>query len=440
LDIHYLAKRRPSMADHVLKCLSCGKEYVDDHFRLDCDQKHEPSLLRSIYKKKKLSLHEDKPGMFKFYDFLPVSRVVESKGSPVTYRSEGLARSLGLDNLHVIFNGYWPEKGASMFTASFKELEAPSVLARVPENHERTIVVASAGNTGRAFAHVCSMNGIPLVLVVPEGSVEDIWSTEPFNDNVKLVVAAGQSDYYDAIHLANKITALEGFFPEGGAKNVARRDGMATTVLDAVVRIGRIPDHYFQAIGSGTGGIAAYESCIRMREDGRFGDANMMLHLSQNYPFVPMTEAWQRGNRELGPMIEDVAKEQIRQVSAKVLSNRKPPYSLKGGVYETLKATGGAMYSVTNREVTAALDLFEKLEGIDICPAAGVAVSSLMQAAKSGAVGKRDCIVVNVTGGGEDRVKKDHSVNCLEPFLRIYDNEIRSDELDRKLERMMAFA
>jgi cysteate synthase len=428
------------MADHVLKCLACGKEFVDDHFRLDCDQKHEPSLLRSVYTKKKLSLHNDKPGMFKFYDYLPVSRVVESRGAPVTYKSEGLARHLGLENLHVIFNGYWPEKGATMHTASFKELEAPSVLARVPENHERTIVVASAGNTGRAFAHVCSMNGIPLVLVVPEGSVEDIWSTEPFGDNVKLVVATGQSDYYDAIHLANKITQIEGFFPEGGAKNVARRDGMATTVLDAAVRIGRIPEHYFQAIGSGTGGIAAWESCIRLREDGRYGDGRMKLHLSQNYPFTPMTEAWRKRSRALSPIEEDEAKEQIRQVSAKVLSNRKPPYSLKGGVYETLQASEGEMYSVTNREVADALDLFESREGIDICPAAGVAVSSLIQAVKSGTVGKRDCIVVNVTGGGEERVKKEYCVNYLEPFLRIYDSEIRSDELDRKLERMMAFA
>jgi cysteate synthase len=166
----------------------------------------------------------------------------------------------------------------------------------------------------------------------------------------------------------------------------------------------------------------------------------MKLHLSQNYPFTPMTEAWRLGSRELPRMDEEEAKAQIRQVNAKVLSNRKPPYSLRGGVFETLQASGGAMYAVNNREVAVALDLFENHEGIDICPAAGVAVSSLQQAVKSGAVGKRDCIVVNVTGGGEGRVKKDHDVYYLEPFLRIYDTEIRSDELDRKLERMMAFA
>ncbi|MFR4038353.1 MAG: hypothetical protein ACLTZT_11530 [Butyricimonas faecalis] len=37
-----------------------------------------------------------------------------------------------------------------------------------------------------------------------------------------------------------------GFSPGGGAKNVARRDGMGTTVLSAVEKIGRIPDYYFR--------------------------------------------------------------------------------------------------------------------------------------------------------------------------------------------------
>jgi len=35
--------------------------------------------------------------------------------------------------------------------------------------------------------------------------------------------------------------------------------------------IGRIPDFYFQAIGSGTGAIAAWEANLRFLADGRFG-------------------------------------------------------------------------------------------------------------------------------------------------------------------------
>jgi len=115
------------MSKYQLKCLSCGKEYEDDHFRMQCDAQHEPSLLRSVYKDKKLTLHKDKPGMFRFYDYLPVERTIEAKGAPVTYKSTGLAEYLGLENLYIIFNGYWPEKNARMDTASFKELEAPPV-------------------------------------------------------------------------------------------------------------------------------------------------------------------------------------------------------------------------------------------------------------------------------------------------------------------------
>ena len=42
-------------------------------------------------------------------------------------------------------------------------------------------------------------------------------------------------------------------------------------ILSAVTTIGRIPDYYFQAVGSGTGAIAAWEANMRLIEDGRFG-------------------------------------------------------------------------------------------------------------------------------------------------------------------------
>jgi cysteate synthase len=371
--------------------------------------------------------------MFRYVDFLPVDRMIEADGKPVTYRSEGLAKHLGLNNLHVIFNGYWPEREAKMQTASFKELEAPSVLARVPEKHNGTLVVASAGNTGRALAHICSKNNIPLVLVIPDDRRDEIWSPLPYGDSVRLIIATGNSDYFDAITLAGKLTGIDEFFPEGGAANVARRDGMATTVLDAACTIGRIPDHYFQAVGSGTGGVAAWESCLRLREDGSYGDVTMKLHLAQNAPFIPMTEAWNNGQRELPPLDEQKAKDEIHHIKAKVLSNRKPPYSLKGGVYDVLSASSGAMYGIDNDEVDLAMGLFEELEGIDIHPAGGVALGALMQAAASKTVGADELIALNITGGGENRIKAERDVHYLEPFVGFSVDEIHNDGIVEKL-------
>ena len=56
--------------------------------------------------------------------------------------------------------------------------------------------------------------------------------------------------------------------------------------------LGRIPEHYFQAVGSGTGGISAWEASLRLKEDGRFGSNCSRLHLAQNLPNAPIYYAW----------------------------------------------------------------------------------------------------------------------------------------------------
>jgi cysteate synthase len=423
-------------AKYTLCCTLCEAEYDPDPFRLACDGDHGPALLRAIYDKKKLEIKEELPGIFRFLDRLPVERVLNNvEGKPITYESENLARHLGLSNLFISFNGYWPERDARMITCSFKELEAMSVLARVPEGHKRSIVVASAGNTGRAFSYICSRNRLPLCLVIPESNLSAIWSPHDFHSSVCLVAANGNSDYFDAISLAGHISKLEGFFAEGGAANVARRDGMGTTVLDAAVTLGRTPDHYFQAVGSGTGAIAAWEANLRLLEDGRFGSQHTKLHLSQNVPFTPMTDAWKARSRELAPMEETEVKEHIRDISAKVLSNRRPPYSIPGGLYDALTYSDGEMYSVTNAESEQASALFQELEGIDISPAAGIAAASLIQAVEAGTIGRKDCILLNITGGGNKKVKKEYSLQYLDPNITFGDQEI---EPNLVAERMRA--
>jgi cysteate synthase len=113
-----------------------------------------------------------------------------------------------------------------------------------------TLVVASAGNTARAFAQVASITGQSLVLFVPEKAIARMWITVE-RGPITLICVRG--DYTDAIVVAEVVQSRPGFVPEGGAKNIARRDGMGTVMLDAALTIGRMPDHYFQAIGSSGG-------------------------------------------------------------------------------------------------------------------------------------------------------------------------------------------
>lgn len=418
-----------------LVCVATGEQFEDAGWTLDYAGCNTPSLVRAIYAKKQLTLDESQQGIYKFRDWLPIKRLLKCDAAPVTYRSEGLAKALGLENLYITFNGYFPERGAKMMTCSFKETEAYSVCARTDENCDKILVVASAGNTARAFAKVCSDNNIPLLLSVPEDNLNAMWFTEPLNDCVKLISCRKGGDYFDAIHLSNLALKSPMFYAEGGAKNIARRDGMSTTVLSAVTTIGRIPDYYFQAVGSGTGAIAAWEANMRLIEDGRFGSNTMKLMVSQNAPFLPMYEAWKADSRAMLPYDDNQARKDAETIDAKVLSNRKPPYSLAGGLYDALKATGGDVLMADNLQAAKAAELFYATEGIDIHPAPAIALATLIEQVEKGNIDPKATIMLNITSGGERRAKEGKELWYLKPSL-VFDLEPNEAEVVEKVENL----
>lgn len=420
-----------------LLCLATQDEITDDGTVLENPASKSPALLRTIFRSDNLLVRESLPGIFRFADWLPISRILESQGYPVTYKSKALANSLGLENLYITFNGYWPEIGAMMTTGTFKECEAYSVCARMPERCGKTLVVASAGNTARAFMKAASENRIPLVIVVPEKNLGSLWSLNQIDPCVKIIAAGGDSDYYDAIKLSGVICGLDGFINEGGARNVARRDGMGTTVLSAATTMGRIPDYYFQAVGSGTGAIAAYESNLRLKRCGRFGNKTMRLMVSQNLPFAPMYRAWIKGSRTLDPQDENEALQQIGEIDAKVLSNRHPPYGILGGLYDALKDTGGDILAVENSDVRQAQALFMETEGRDICPEAGVALASLKKCVEEKRIERDAAIMLNITGGGINAIFQDYSVLPAKPHLIINKNEFDMETIKEKFKCLL---
>lgn len=418
----------------LMNCAT-GRIFDDAGWTLADPECDTPAMVRAVYEDKKFEISDDLDGFYRFSKWLPVKRTLKHSHAPVTYRSEALASCLGLENLYITFSGYFPKIGACMETCSFKETEAYSVCARLPEDNKRVLVVASAGNTARAFAKVCSDNNIPLLLSVPQDNISALWFHRPLNDCVKIIAAPAGCDYFDAIVLADKVCKSPKFLAEGGAKNIARRDGMGTTLLSAVEKIGRIPDAYFQAIGSGTGTIAVWENNLRLIEDGRFGSHKMRLYPSQNDPFTIMYDSWKAASRALVPLSAEEARHQAAEIKAKVLSNRKPPYSLAGGLFDAISDAGGDIYKVTNDELGFWKEKFRELEGIDIYSAASVAVASLEKAVADGTVKKDEVIMLNITGGGESLTKEHHDVIYAKPDM-VIDTYLPAEEIVSMVEKM----
>ncbi|MBZ0155203.1 MAG: cysteate synthase [Alphaproteobacteria bacterium] len=407
------------MSHYTLHCSRC--DTVLENVSFSASGHCKDALLETRYRDKRFS-ESDAQGIWKF-NWLPVHTPDFPQPGPVVYPSARLAQRLGLSRLHIAFNGYWPEKGAELRTCTFKEFEAAVVIQNAKENGVPGLTVASAGNTARAFSHLSHVSGFPVIIVVPRMCIMEMWYLEERARIPTLVV--GDGDYSDSIDVAKRVSRIAGMPFEGGVQNVAKRDGLGSVLLEAVARMGRLPDHYFQAIGSGTGAIGVAEMAGRFVRDGRFGSRLPRLHLAQNLPFAPMVKAWQQKSRTL--FSEDLRPELIAEITTRVLSNRYPAYSVQGGIYDALEAAGGEMYGIPNKEVFAAMELFQETEGVDIVPAAGVAVAALIRGVLAHTVGKDEVILLNITGGGEKKYTREHKIRAVEPYFvpkNISDKEI----------------
>lgn len=411
-----------------------GRVFEDEGWTLADPEATSPSLVRAVYANTKFTPRDDLKGIYRYAEWLPIRKPLRHSHAPVTYKSKGLASILGMENLYITFSGYCPKLGARMETCSFKETEAFSVCARLPKNNKRILVVQSAGNTARAFAKVCSDNNIPIVICVPLDNFSDLWFRKKLSPCVKIIATPAGSDYYDAIALGDKLCKDPRYMAEGGAKNVARRDGMGTTILSAVETIGRIPDAYFQAVGSGTGAIAAWENAERLAADGRFGENKMRVYASQNAPFTIMYDSWKKHSRELVAMTPEEGRQKAEVILGKVLSNRKPPYSLAGGLFDVLEKSGGDMFKVTNDEIVSWVVRFFSAEGYDLFHASACAVASLKQALDAGVVKHDETVMLNITGGGMLGATKKGFI-LKEPDL-ILDPDLPAEEIIAAVDKL----
>ena len=401
------------MGRYRLKCLGCG-QVREDTYLLECCSN---ALLTTEYEKTVLQ-PRPLPGIWRYLDWLPVENAGDSPGGAITYKSTGFGPSLGLDNLWISFNGYWPEREAYCPTCSFKELEAIPTLQRLKEKGKKGVVVATAGNTGRAFAYYAGIFHFPVLVLVAEQHLSRIWFPEGYSSPEAIIVGLRNADYGDATALSSEVASHIGFEVEGGMKNISRRDGIGTVMVDATWQIGSLPDHYIQSIGGGIGAVACWEAVGRLLASGSFGNKIPRFHLGQNSGYKPVHLAWIAGRRELVP--EDFPQNPDKiEVYTDILVNRKPTYSAIGGIYDSLRGTKGMTYSIAENEAEKVKTLFEKNEGIDIMRPAAVGVATLLNAIEEGNIHPRDTILLNISGGGEKRLAREKRLVPKKPQMLI---------------------
>jgi cysteate synthase len=105
------------MSHFGIKCRKCGK-VLKETYCVFCEHCKD-TLLVTDYKEKNFAEQKDENGVWRF-NWIPVHVPEFYQPGPVVYKSEGLSKKLGLENLYIAFNGYWPEEGAELITCNLK--------------------------------------------------------------------------------------------------------------------------------------------------------------------------------------------------------------------------------------------------------------------------------------------------------------------------------
>lgn len=398
---------------YELVCNNCQTRYPSDSgYRLECCP---DGLLIAEYPRQ-LAIDEQASGLWKFRSWLPVESQGGIAASSVCFPAPELGSAIGLDDLWVSFNGYWPERGGACPTGSFKDLEVAPTLQRLLECGAPGLVVATAGNTGRSFAHFGGMIGYPVVVVVAEQHLSRIWRPGLPQAESTVVIALRNADYGDATNVVGQATPRIGWQREGGVRNVARRDGIGTLLLEAVSVMGAMPDHYVQAVSGGPGPIGVGEMSRRLVDDGRFGTTMPRVHLVQNIEHRPIVQAWRHGRNQLEP--QDFPAGPV-EVYSDVLVNRAPAYGIRGGLRELLENTNGQAHAVSGAAAGEAAELARQTLGIDIMAPAAVALAGLREAAANGEIGRSDRVLLAITGGGVERLAADVELHQPHYVVRL---------------------
>ena len=80
--------------------VATGRVFDDAGWMMGDPEGGSPSLVRAVYENKRFTPRDDLDGIYRYAEWMPIKRTLRKSCAPVTYKSKGLARHLGLKHLY----------------------------------------------------------------------------------------------------------------------------------------------------------------------------------------------------------------------------------------------------------------------------------------------------------------------------------------------------
>jgi len=342
-----------------------------------------PAIAASITREKIASRG---PSIWRYAELLPATPTASvdlGAGFTPLIRADRLAAELGLGEL-------WVKNDTTNPTGSFKDRVVTVALTKAQELGFKVAACASTGNLANSVAAHAAHAGMRSIVFIPADlEPAKVVATAVYGGHLVAV----DGSYDDVNRLCGEVL---GEHSDWGFVNVNLRsyyaEGSKTLAFEVAEQLGwQAPDHVVVPIGSGSQLTKIAKGFRELHQVGLLDEEpSVRISGAQAAGCSPVATAFAEGT--------DVIRPQRPATIAKSVAIGDPA----DGVYALgeVRASGGAVGSVTDEEIVSGIRLLARTEGIFAETAGGVTVATLAKLAREGVIRADERVVVYVTGNG----------------------------------------
>ena len=264
-------------------------------------------------------------------------------------------------------------------TGSFKDRGMTVAISKAAEEGARAVICASTGNTSASAAAYAVRARMVCAVLVPSGKIAMGKLAQALVHGAKLLQVEGNFD--DCLTLAR---GLSDAYPVSlvNSVNVYRIEGQKTAAFEICDALGDAPDVHCLPVGN-AGNITAYwKGYQEYAADGTATKRPAM-----------------RGFQAAGaaPIVTGAPVAKPSTIATAIRIGN--PASWKQAL-AARDESGGAIESVTDKQILEAYRLLAREEGVFVEPASAASVAGLLQAKNDGSLPAEVRVVCTVTGHG----------------------------------------
>jgi threonine synthase len=403
------------MSAESLKCKECGATY-ELGANYACENCFGPLEVSYDYSgldaaEAKRRIQAGSQGIWRYGDFLPFTGRPQDPLEPgltPRVRADRLAERLGLDA------ELWIKNDAANPTHSFKDRVVAVAVAKARELGFETVACASTGNLANAVAAHAAAAGLESYVLVPANLEEQkLLATGIYGTNLVGV----RGNYDDVNRLCTQLAEARPWAFVNVNLRPYYAEGSKTLAYETAEQLGwELPDRVVCPIASGSLFTKVGRGFQEWLDLGLVEGEQPVFNGAQALGCSPVATAFAEGS--------EVCKPQKPDTIAKSLAIGDPadgPYAL-----EQARRSGGAIDSVDDEEIRAAIRLLAETTGIFTETAGGVTIGVLAKLAERGDIGAGERVVVYITGEGLktlDAARDSFHMHEIDPDLESFESE-----------------